>query len=269
MRINFGCDCQADCSCLKAQRTCRKLWSFERYLHHELRVEPVREIAGVLERADCEDLCLHESPHCKSAVYHYLEKTCFLFTENKRTASSRFHYTSEEVEYLDNQCISESPTCQYREFPDRFLPQLDRLSRAYNLKDCQRQCDTEKEFTCRSVNFETVAKDCALSSEDISSIPQVSVQCNPQDMLLTINSRQSFPRRIYARGNPSQCFVVGTGQTNSCSSLFRWERDAVPLQKRTFNKAALTAVVISTQHFHQNVAMRVLIVPVETLEQLD
>ncbi|PRD29544.1 UNVERIFIED_CONTAM: hypothetical protein NCL1_29067 [Trichonephila clavipes] len=68
--------------------------------------------------------------------------------------------------------INKSPTCQYREFPDRFLPQLDRLSRAYNLKDCQRQCDTERDFVCRSVNFETVAKDCALSSEDISSVPQ-------------------------------------------------------------------------------------------------
>ncbi|GFQ84988.1 uncharacterized protein TNCT_653901, partial [Trichonephila clavata] len=220
--------------CLR-ERPCKKLWSFERYLHYELHVEPIREISGVLERADCEDLCLHETPHCKSAVYHYLERTCFLFAENKRSAATRFHYTSEEVEYLDNQCTSESPTCQYREFPDRFLPQLDRLSRAYNLKDCQRQCDTERDFVCRSVNFETVAKDCALSSEDISSVPQgvsalqprrnslysekgsceqVSVQCNPQDMLLTIHFDNPFHGRVYARGNPSQCFVVGTGQTS-------------------------------------------------------
>ncbi|KAF8773607.1 hypothetical protein HNY73_016253 [Argiope bruennichi] len=220
--------------CLR-ERTCGKLWTFERYLHHELHVEPIREIAGVLERADCEDLCLHEAPHCKSAVYHYLERTCFLFSENKRSAANRFHYTSEEVEYLDNQCTSESPTCQYREFPDRFLPQLDRLTRAYNLKDCQRQCDTERSFVCRSVNYEIVAKDCALSSEDISSLPQgvnalqprrnslysekgsceqVSVQCNPQDMLLTIHFDSPFHGRVYARGNPSQCFVVGTGQTS-------------------------------------------------------
>ncbi|XP_035231145.1 uncharacterized protein LOC118203012, partial [Stegodyphus dumicola] len=220
--------------CLREQ-PCQKLWSFERYLHYELQTDAIREASGVLERTDCEDLCLQERPLCKSAVYHYHDRTCRLYTETKRTAANRFHFTAQEVEYLENQCTSESPTCQYRDFPDRFLPQLDRLSRAFNLKDCQRQCDTERDFTCRSVNFETVAKDCALSSEDISSVPQginalqvrrnslysekgsceqVSVQCNPQDMLLTIHFDSPFHGRVYAKGNPSQCFVVGTGQTS-------------------------------------------------------
>nr|XP_042909465.1 uncharacterized protein LOC107457465 [Parasteatoda tepidariorum] len=218
--------------CLR-EKACQKIWSFERYLHYEIHGEPIREIGGVAERADCEDLCLRES--CKSAVYHYLDRKCLLYSETKRSAPNRFLYSNEEVEYLDNQCISEAPTCQYRDFPDRFLQQLDRLSKAYNLKDCQRQCDTEREFTCRSVNFETVAKDCALSSEDISSVPQgvnalqprrnslysekgsceqVSVQCNPQDMLLTIHFDSPFHGRVYAKGNPSLCFVVGTGQTS-------------------------------------------------------
>ncbi|XP_054714744.1 uncharacterized protein LOC129224331 [Uloborus diversus] len=220
--------------CLR-EKACQKLWSFERYLHHEMHSEPIRETSEVLERTDCEDLCLRERPHCKSAVYNYVERTCFLYADTKRSAANRFAYSNEEVEYLDNQCSADSPTCQYRDFPDRFLPQLDRLSRAFNLKDCQRQCDTERDFTCRSINFEMVARDCALSSEDISSLPQgisalqprrnslysekgsceqVSVQCNPQDMLLTIHFDSPFHGRVYAKGNPSQCFVVGTGQTS-------------------------------------------------------
>lgn len=40
----------------------------------------------------------------------------------------------------------------------------------------------------------------------------VSVQCNQQDMLLTLNFDSPFNGRVYAKGNPSQCFVVGSGQ---------------------------------------------------------
>ncbi|KAG8197083.1 hypothetical protein JTE90_004349 [Oedothorax gibbosus] len=315
--------------CLR-ERPCPKLWSFERYLHHELHSEPLRVIPGVPERADCEDFCLREAPHCKSAVYHYLDRQCYLYTETKRSTPSKFLYTNEEVEYLENQCSSDAPTCQYRDFPDRFLPQLDRLTRAYNLKDCQRQCDTERDFVCRSINFETVAKDCALSSEDVSSVPQgisslqprrnslysekgsceqVSVQCNPHDMLLTIHFDSPFHGRVYAKGNPSQCFVVGTGQSSlqfaismgsrcgtTAESADQFVNEVVVQQHpvimtdhdktikvvcsfetqertytmagpgvgdsgvdvaRTYNKAALTAVVTNTAP-PPNVAMRVL-----------
>lgn len=55
--------------------------------------------------------------------------------------------------------------------PDRFFPYIDRLSRAFSLADCQRQCDLEDKFVCRSVNFETLVRDCALSSDDLVSMP--------------------------------------------------------------------------------------------------
>ena len=42
---------------------------------------------------------------------------------------------------------------------------------------------------------------------------QVSVQCSPQEMMLTLNFDTPFIGRVYAKGNPSQCFIVGTGQT--------------------------------------------------------
>lgn len=54
--------------------------------------------------------------------------------------------------------------------PDRFFPYIDRLSRAFSLADCQRQCDLEDKFVCRSVNFETLVRDCALSSDDLISM---------------------------------------------------------------------------------------------------
>lgn len=40
----------------------------------------------------------------------------------------------------------------------------------------------------------------------------VSVQCNQQDMMLTLNFDAPFYGRVYTKNNPSQCFVNGDGQ---------------------------------------------------------
>src|SRR5205823_6564022 len=120
-------------------------------------------------------------------------------------------------------CAKTAATCQYRDHTDAFLPYVDRLTHAFSLSDCQRQCDGERLFPCRAVSYETYARDCALSSEDLSamspvlgrsaltprrhsvfsekgSCEQVTVQCTQQDMLLTINFDSPFSGRVYAKG---------------------------------------------------------------------
>jgi putative uncharacterized protein (fragment) len=130
--------------------------------------------------------------------------------------------------------FSESTTCQYKDYTDTFFIFIDRVSHAYSLAECQNQCDNERFFICRSLNYESYSKDCALSSNDLTSVEsssnalhlrryslfseksnyeQVSVHCSQQEMMLTLNFDTPFIGRVYAKGNPSQCFVVGTGQT--------------------------------------------------------
>ncbi|XP_065287791.1 uncharacterized protein [Dermacentor albipictus] len=219
--------------CLQ-ERTCGKMWSFERTVGHTLGGDADREVPGVLRRAQCEDLCLRERSFvCRSATYQQSRLLCRLYAENRRTRPALYVRTAEDVDYLENLCAQEPSTCQYREQVDRFLPIIDRLGHAFSLTECQRQCDLERLFSCRAVNFETVHRDCALSSEDAQTTPlgtaalvhrrysvysekgtceQVSVQCNQQDMLLAMNFDTPFHGRVYAKGNPSQCFVVGNGQ---------------------------------------------------------
>ncbi|CAN8028276.1 unnamed protein product, partial [Ixodes persulcatus] len=216
------------------ERTCGKMWSFERLMNHAMRGDADREIPGTQRRAQCQDLCLRERGFvCRSATYQQSRLLCRLFSENRRTRASLFGKTSEDIDYLENMCAPEPSTCQYKENVDRFLPIIDRLGHAYSLAECQRQCDLERQFNCRAVNFETVHRDCALSSEDTQITPlgtaamiyrrysvysekgtceQVSVQCNQQDMLLAMNFDTPFHGRVYAKGNPAQCFVVGNGQ---------------------------------------------------------
>ncbi|KAG8201928.1 hypothetical protein JTE90_027405 [Oedothorax gibbosus] len=213
---------------------CGKLWAFERVPGHDFHDVPILEMPGVPRRTDCEDLCLRNIPPCKSATYDAFRRICRLYADDRRSKASAFARDLPEMEYLENQCASEPATCEYQTIPDRFFPYIDRLSRAFSLADCQRQCDLEDKFVCRSLNFETLVRDCALSSDDMISmqhspeglIPrpnsiysekgsceQVSVQCNQQDMLLTVNFGSPFHGRVYAKGNPTQCYMVGTGQT--------------------------------------------------------
>lgn len=67
----------------------------------------------------------------------------------------------------------ELSTCQYRDFNDRHSNYVDKLSIAATLIDCQRQCDSEYSFHCKSVNYNPITQECALSSEDSLSMLNV------------------------------------------------------------------------------------------------
>ena len=265
--------------CLK-ERTCGKLWTFERVIGYDFEEAAEKEIPSVPTRAECQDYCLGEKTFsCKSVTYNYKSKLCKLFTETRRSRPQLFKATLDDVDYMENHCAKEPPTCQYKDHNDMYFPFVDRLTNAFSLSDCQRQCDGERLFSCRAVAYETFARECALYSEDTSSVKtvigshyqtitsaassptsspdlvassttssststafpvdhlplfgrqailqqrrhtvysekgsceQVTVQCTQQDMLLTMNFDTPFSGRVYAKGNPSQCYVLGTGST--------------------------------------------------------
>ncbi|RWS11638.1 uncharacterized protein B4U79_13044 [Dinothrombium tinctorium] len=218
--------------CLKAP-FCNKLWTFERVIGYTLEETPEKEAANIETRLDCEELCL-KTASCRSATYDYANKICRLFTENRRSRPLSFKPTSKEIDYLENECIKELKTCQYRDYPETFFPFIDRLSQAYSLAECQRLCNEEVLFPCRTVNYEPYTRECALCTEDRitasvghttlqqrrhsiyserSACEQVSVQCNQQEMIVILNFDTPFGGRVYAKGNPAQCFVLGTGRT--------------------------------------------------------
>lgn len=142
-------------------------------MHSYLQLTPARELSGIRRRAECEDYCLRERDFiCKSATYQQSRQLCRLYSENKRSKPNAMQSTNEDIDYLENMCAAESAsTCIYQDTVDRFLPSIDRLTHAYSIQECQRLCDLERKFPCRSINFETVHHDCALSSDDLSSYP--------------------------------------------------------------------------------------------------
>lgn len=54
---------------------------------------------------------------------------------------------------------AEPPNCEYSDSPGRFLPYTDRyVARTFDVNECKRLCDQEREFQCRSFNFHAVRR---------------------------------------------------------------------------------------------------------------
>jgi hypothetical protein len=63
--------------------------------------------------------------------------------------------------------VSEPPSCEYTSLPGRFLPYTDRyVPQTFDVADCRKLCDQEREFQCRSFNYNNARRDCFLSSDD-------------------------------------------------------------------------------------------------------
>lgn len=140
------------------------------------------------------------------------------------------------IDYMENTCVPEPSSCQYRQLYDMVSLYIDKINHAVSLSDCQRQCDFERLFSCKSVNYDPASKNCMLINEDLISLNRgqqaslmpkkntiysekgncemISVQCNSQEMLVSINFDSPFRGRLMAKGNPEQCFLIGDGQTS-------------------------------------------------------
>lgn len=94
-------------TCLRGNiRDCRdKAWAFERTPGMHLKGHEQRVIATVPNRRDCEELCLMETVFkCLSASYNSVSLECSLSSETRRTKPESFQ-KSNNLEYLENQCV--------------------------------------------------------------------------------------------------------------------------------------------------------------------
>lgn len=64
-------------------------------------------------------------------------------------------------------------TCQYKDYKDRYFNYVDKVLISPTLIDCQRQCDSEYSFHCKSINYDPISQECSLSSEDSSSVQNI------------------------------------------------------------------------------------------------
>ncbi|XP_021930316.1 uncharacterized protein LOC110834946 [Zootermopsis nevadensis] len=218
--------------CLQG-RTCPKAWAFTRVPSYELNAPNSIEVRNMFGRRQCQVECLQETRIvCRSATYYGRDRLCKLSPDTRRTLPQHFRRAASDVDYIENECAQQPPSCEYTNMPGRYLPYTDRyVPQSFDVADCKRLCDEEREFKCRSFNYNTARRDCFLSSDDTfaadktalladrdffysehGSCSNVRVDCTQADMLITFLFGAPFEGRVYSTGNPQACFEMGNGQ---------------------------------------------------------
>ena len=222
------------------ERSCGKAWTFERVPGYDLDVN-ARTLNQIRTRQQCQALCLQATDiPCRSAVYDNIRGTCKLMAETRRTNPDEFKFVSRDLDFLENTCAPDPPNCEYTDFEGRFLPYFDRFfTNVLDRDECRRYCESERDFTCRSYNYQSFRRECSLSADDTVSVggpnalladreffyaersacKTVRVDCTPSDMLVTFSFGTPFEGRIYAAGNAPVCFEMGNGQTQATLRL--------------------------------------------------
>lgn len=89
------------------EKTCSKIWAFERIIGFTLNEPADKEIKSIMLRTACQDLCLSERTfQCRSITYDYGRRLCRLFRETRRSKPNSFKLSSDHVDYFENKCAN-------------------------------------------------------------------------------------------------------------------------------------------------------------------
>jgi len=222
--------------CLKGP-VCEKAWIYERVPGFELAGYDDRSEKNILTRKECQELCLAEkSLPCRSAEYDYKKFECHLSQETRRSQPAAYRATTEDIDYLENQCADEQTNgrCDYQEYPGQDLGFGDLQLTATDKDECQERCDKNQAFICRSMTYFPATSVCRLSGDDnLSAGPtavatrrganyyqkapcvDLSLVCTATSMTVTLNTLDGFVGKMFAVKNPRGCFTKGTDNTET------------------------------------------------------
>lgn len=233
--------------CLKAY-LCPRAWIYERVPGYELAGYDDRVLSRVSSRTECQDICLEdvELP-CRSAEYDYTRKECRLSKETRRTQPAAYRASIDDMEYLENQCADDPQdrvTCDYQEYENQDLGFPDLLIQGVTKEECQRRCNTNSAFVCRSFTYFPVENICKLSSDDnLSAGPtalrpkqganyyqkapcvDLTLVCGAKSMTVTLTTDEGFGGKLYAFKNPRGCQARGTGRTETALTFLYEEEE--------------------------------------------
>ncbi|CAK9252583.1 unnamed protein product [Sphagnum jensenii] len=148
-----------------------KYWAFERVLGHELTPILYQRVYNYVQsRRDCEEYCLQEKLFvCRSALYNDETTECKLSKEDRRTKPANYvRNNNPKINYLENQCIPSYNACPLVEYENGYPTYTDLVeSIGVTSKDsCEKYCNDNRRFLCRSFSFYSSNGQCFISGDD-------------------------------------------------------------------------------------------------------
>ncbi|XP_071034520.1 uncharacterized protein [Parasteatoda tepidariorum] len=213
-------------------KPCHRQWAFDRIPGVQLFGYDDKPLTAIESRDICLEKCsVEDSFVCRSARYDRLNKTCILSRHDRRTAPEAFRRSLHQVEYLENQCITEPSRCMFHQQNGRTLVQGGHVhvqGSAITREECEKACIHHSDFTCRSFEFDSGSNLCLLSPDDSYSITdglrapsaqgryfyergsciEVHMHCEATSMTAIVKVITPFRGRLYALGHPYECYAV-------------------------------------------------------------
>lgn len=130
----------------------------------------VKTLNFVQSRRDCEEYCLQEREFpCRSALYNDETTECKLSPEDRRTSPGLYYRSrSIKINYLENQCVRAHSSCSYVRTTDAYPTYTDivETSSVSSSDACEKMCNDNRHFLCRSYAYYSSNGQCFLSGDD-------------------------------------------------------------------------------------------------------
>ncbi|XP_022252167.1 uncharacterized protein LOC111087954, partial [Limulus polyphemus] len=155
--------------------SCKQHWAFDVVPGIRLVEQEDKVVPDIGNEDRCIKACsIEKSFVCRSAIYDFSTNDCVLSMHDRRAAPEAFKMFSEEVDYLENQCVSEPSQCIFYQQNGRMLAHVHvHLSlTSITSERCQEACLNHSDFRCRSFMFDQARALCLLTPEDSYSAPE-------------------------------------------------------------------------------------------------
>lgn len=141
----------------------------------------VKTLNFVQSRRDCEEYCLQEREFpCRSALYNDETTECKLSPEDRRTNPGLYYRSrSIKINYLENQCVRAHSACPYVRTTDAYPTYTDIVETSSSVTSseaCEKMCNDNRHFLCRSYAYYPSNGQCFLSGDDSASAGAVFSQ---------------------------------------------------------------------------------------------
>ncbi|XP_018027104.1 uncharacterized protein LOC108682449 isoform X7 [Hyalella azteca] len=235
---------------VRSDNVCNRPWQFERV--------PSKRLAGLdnahihaNSKQDCLAACLNEKRFvCRSAEYSYATLQCHLSEHDRRTVDAGVGLEDAAgVDYFENLCLGASDSCRtdrtYKQ-PSLGVPEdqvshyvdmhyyVDKEVMANSVAACQRACEIETDFLCRSYLYKgppsTNSHNCQLFHLDHYTLPDGADTYQSTDRPLLDDGERTgtYFENVCARG-PVGASITGEsgyGGDSASSSTFSPDPDS-------------------------------------------
>ncbi|KAI1280440.1 hypothetical protein HDE_13468 [Halotydeus destructor] len=140
--------------CVRKERSCGRLWTWEKIVDQLPLSAPPRMELMLVSQKQCRQYCMSERRfRCTSFSHDEMRQLCRMYSVDRHSEPFHLTFAPGNV-FVENMCAFRMLQCRYLPFEkDTTILTIVKSFEIYTYAECQKSCDFERAFTCRSFTF--------------------------------------------------------------------------------------------------------------------